>query len=125
VGTLNLVGTLDLSHLKCGSIYCMGVYENLVLAGTYQQIATIWDMRTYEYLGAMRHPAAVYALAVHEHRLFTGCYDHVIYEWDMRKLQYPQRLYVGHLATVDALCIANDKLFSGSGDGTIKTWRFV
>eukprot|EP01125_Pyxidicula_operculata_P002790 TRINITY_DN1261_c1_g1_i4.p1 TRINITY_DN1261_c1_g1~~TRINITY_DN1261_c1_g1_i4.p1 ORF type:complete len:489 (-),score=65.61 TRINITY_DN1261_c1_g1_i4:471-1937(-) len=45
LGTFTLLQTIDLSSLKCGSIYCMGVYENMMLAGTYQQIVTLWDMR--------------------------------------------------------------------------------
>jgi len=114
-----------LGQIKCGSIYCLGLYEDWILAGTYEQKLLIFDTKTYEYVGALKHPGPIYALAIHGQRVYTGCYDHTIYEWDLRMLSYPSlvRSYVGHSSTVDALCIANDKLFSGSADGTIKTWR--
>jgi len=124
MGTYSHLRTLS---KKCGSIYCLGLYEDWILSGTYEQKLLIWDTKTYENVGALRHPGPIYALAINGQRVYTGCYDHIIYEWDLRMLAYPAliRSYVGHSSTVDALCMVNDRLFSGSADCTIKIWRPV
>lgn len=69
------------------------------------------------------HSTSVSSLSVADGRLF-GAFDTKIIQWDCATGE-TRCLFEGHKETVLCIALGNDKLFSGSSDGTIRAWSTV
>lgn len=61
------------------------------------------------------------ALAVGDSFLVSGSYDTSVRFWSLDSLRCVRK-YVGHEDAVRVLAVVEDKVFSGSYDGTIGVW---
>lgn len=55
--------------------------------------------------------------------LLTGGYDQLIRVWDYRMMRVLNEL-AGHTGSVRCLALEDDRLLSGSTDGTVRLWDF-
>ena len=53
--------------------------------------------------------------------VFTGCADGVMRAYDA-KTGHLLRYYTEHEGGINAITIANDKIYSGSSDSTLRVW---
>ncbi|KAJ1547349.1 Transducin (beta)-like 3, partial [Cladochytrium tenue] len=74
--------------------------------------------------GADRHDgASVRSVCIAGGKLYSAGDDKAIVEWDV-KLGRPVRTLGGHFGAISTLCAGQDgKLYSGSGDCTVKIWQ--
>eukprot|EP00051_Salpingoeca_urceolata_P027745 m.483093 g.483093 ORF g.483093 m.483093 type:complete len:741 (-) comp22779_c0_seq1:113-2335(-) len=111
-----------------GSVYSLCVSEDFVIAGTYENLIHVWDIRTFEEVATLEgHGGTVYSLVLMSHgggkgRLFSASYDKTIKVWSLDTFSCLQTL-LRHQNSVDALVVQRGRLFSGAADSTVKVWQ--
>ncbi|KAL7409209.1 quinon protein alcohol dehydrogenase-like superfamily [Mrakia frigida] len=110
---------------SCGkSSKAKGEGEGVLITGSYDRTARVWDLETGEEVMVLRgHARGIRALQFDSAILITGSMDHTMKIWNWRT-GVCIRTLAGH--TDGIVCLNYDKnvLASGSADSTIKIWNF-
>lgn len=112
-------------------IMCLQYSESLahpafpvVITGSYDRTARIWNMETGEELRVLRgHTRGVRCLQFDEAKLITGSMDRTLKIWNWRTGDLIRTLE-GHTEGIVCLHFNEDTLASGSADSNIKIWNF-
>lgn len=112
-------------------IMCLQFSESLthpnfpiVITGSYDRTARIWNMETGEELRVLKgHTRGVRCLQFDEAKLITGSMDRTLKIWNWRTGEL-MRTLEGHTQGIVCLNFNNDILASGSADSNIKIWNF-
>ena len=112
-------------------IMCLQFSESLshptfpiVITGSYDRTARIWNMETGEELRVLKgHTRGVRCLQFDEAKLITGSMDRTLKIWNWRTGEL-MRTLEGHTEGIVCLNFNNDILASGSADSNIKIWNF-
>ncbi|UZJ55224.1 hypothetical protein CBS101457_004544 [Exobasidium rhododendri] len=112
-------------------IMCLQFSESLthptfpiVITGSYDRTARIWNMETGEELRLLEgHTRGVRCLQFDEAKLITGSMDRTLKIWNWRTGEL-MRTLEGHTEGIVCLNFNNDILASGSADSNIKIWNF-
>ncbi|OAD76193.1 hypothetical protein PHYBLDRAFT_97664, partial [Phycomyces blakesleeanus NRRL 1555(-)] len=107
-------------------ITCLQFCEslNLVMTGSHDKTAVVWDLETGEKLRTLNgHVRSVSSLQFDTSKLVTGSMDHTLRVWNYRTGQCI-RVLQGHTDGVVHINFDSRILASGSADATIKIWNF-
>lgn len=112
-------------------IMCLQFSESLaypsfsvVITGSYDRTARIWNLETGEELRVLRgHTRGVRCLQFDEAKLITGSMDRTLKIWNWRTGALVRTLE-GHTEGIVCLHFDEDTLASGSADSNIKIWNF-
>lgn len=112
-------------------IMCLQFNESLVhpsfpivITGSYDRTARIWNMDTGEELRVLRgHTRGVRCLQFDEAKLITGSMDRTLKIWNWRTGALVRTLE-GHTEGIVCLNFNDHLLASGSADSNIKIWNF-
>lgn len=112
-------------------IMCLQFNESLshpafpvVITGSYDRTARIWNMDTGEELRVLRgHTRGVRCLQFDEAKLITGSMDRTLKIWNWRTGALIRTLE-GHTEGIVCLNFNDHLLASGSADSNIKIWNF-
>lgn len=112
-------------------IMCLQYSESLahpafpvVVTGSYDRTARIWNMETGQELRVLRgHTRGVRCLQFDEAKLITGSMDRTLKIWNWRTGDL-MRTLEGHTEGIVCLHFNEDTLASGSADSNIKIWNF-
>ncbi|KAI9012136.1 WD40-repeat-containing domain protein [Phycomyces nitens] len=111
-------------HTK--GITCLQFCEslNLVMTGSHDKTAVVWDLETGEKLRTLNgHARSVSSLQFDTTKLVTASMDHTLRVWNYRTGQCIRTLQ-GHTDGVVHINFDCRILASGSADATIKIWNF-
>ena len=115
------------------SVNCIILHENKLYSGSMDETIRIWNTETYESIAIMTGTHWVNCLTIHENKLYSGGYcvsfnedsdDTIktIRVWNIETYEEITNLE-GHEEPVKCLIIHDNKLYSGSEDGTIRIWN--
>eukprot|EP01114_Cavostelium_apophysatum_P005981 TRINITY_DN1716_c0_g1_i1.p1 TRINITY_DN1716_c0_g1~~TRINITY_DN1716_c0_g1_i1.p1 ORF type:complete len:1754 (-),score=458.67 TRINITY_DN1716_c0_g1_i1:2672-7933(-) len=106
-----------------GEIWSLLLVGKLLVSGSADKTARVWNTETGESQVLRGHEGIVYSLAKHNDQLFTGGGDAKIKKWQMKEngAEFTKDL-LGHTGFVDAMIISDGALFSGSMDKSIRIW---
>jgi F-box/WD-40 domain protein MET30 len=98
--------------------------QNILITGSYDKTAKVWDLETGEELQTLKgHARCIRTLQFDDTKLVTGSMDHTLRIWNYRTGQCIRTLE-GHTDGVVHLNFNARMLASGSADATIKIWNF-
>ncbi|KAI9475784.1 MAG: quinon protein alcohol dehydrogenase-like superfamily [Benjaminiella poitrasii] len=109
-----------------GIISCLQFCEaqNILITGSYDKTAIVWDLETGEVLRTLRgHARCIRTLQADDTKLVTGSMDNTLRIWNHHTGQCI-RILEGHTDGVVHLNFNCRILASGSADATIKIWNF-
>jgi len=101
---------------------------DLLVSGSDDTSALLWDIRSKKSVAAMKHPYQVTAVAMHSdaEAVYTGGIDNIIRRFDVRKLgKAVENLQLtGHTDTITGLSLSPDNnfLLSNAMDSCVYKW---
>lgn len=98
--------------------------QNILITGSYDKTAIVWNLETGEVLRQLKgHARCIRTLQFDDTKLVTGSMDHTLRIWNYHTGQCIRTLE-GHTDGVVHLNFNCRILASGSADSTIKIWNF-
>lgn len=101
---------------------------NLLVSGSDDSSALLWDARSKTSVATMKHQYQVTAVAMRSdgEAVYTGGIDNIIRRFDVRKLgkAVENLQLVGHSDTITGLCLSPDNnfLLSNAMDSSVRKW---
>jgi len=86
-GTFKVVHKLEEHKLK---VRCIKIHENLIISGSWDKSAKLWDLRTGECLRSLDHEKQIRSVAIDGHRLLTGDMEGYVFAWDLENVRNPE-----------------------------------
>ena len=104
-------------------VMCLQFDDNVLITGSYDSTAKIWDVKTGEEIRTLRgHSSGIRCLQFDDSKLMTGSLDCTIRLWDWRRGTC-LRVFRAHTAGIVALHFSGVWVASGSMDQTIRVWN--
>jgi WD40 repeat protein len=117
---------LPLGHSQDITSVALSEDSRLVLTGSWDNTARLWDVQTgltlQTFSGHAREIRSV-ALSSDGRRVLTGSMDDTARQWDAATGQV-LRTFTGHTLGIDSVALSNDgrRMLTGSGDTTARLW---
>ena len=104
-------------------VMCLQFDDNVLMTGSYDSTAKIWDVKTGEEIRTLRgHSSGIRCLQFDESKLITGSLDCTLRLWDWKRGTC-LRVFRAHTAGIVALNFSGPWVASGSMDQTIRVWN--
>ena len=104
-------------------VMCLQFDDNVLMTGSYDSTAKIWDVKTGEEIRTLRgHSSGIRCLQFDDSKLMTGSLDCTLRLWDWRR-GICLRVFRAHTAGIVALHFSGPWVASGSMDQTIRVWN--
>lgn len=106
-------------------VMCLQFDDNVLITGSYDSTAKVWDVRTGEELRTLTgHTSGIRCLQFDDTKLMTGSLDSTLKLWNWRTGQC-LRTFQAHSAGILTLHFSGKYVASGSMDKTIRVWDSV
>ncbi|KAJ5077874.1 f-box/wd repeat-containing protein pof1 [Anaeramoeba ignava] len=104
-----------------GNISCVKFNSEILISGSSDSTARIWDLEKYECKSVLHHQNAVWALDFLGEHLLTGCKDTAVWWWNTSREEVVELLF-GHKGPISTLQYQKSLVISGSYDSTCRVW---
>lgn len=119
-------GRHNLEILKGHSngVMAVGIVDNILATGSYDDTIKIWDLETCEEIRTLRgHTMGIRCLQIDENKLISGSLDKTMKVWNWKTGECIAT-YTGHTEGIISLHFDKNVLVSGSIDRTARVWNF-